>query len=450
MVAESDSGLTHEEIQAAEGLLRFIDESPSAFHAVSALRARFDEAGFVFLPEAQTWSCKPGGCYYTVRNGSSIIAFKVGGAVSEGYHFQITASHSDSPLFKIKAQPALEGPGSYRRLNVEAYGGMIDYTWFDRPLSLAGRVMVQAGNRIESRLVSLDRDVALIPSLAIHMDHGVNNGFAPNRRIDLCPVVSAGALEKEALQPLLANELDLHPDQIVSHDLYLVNRQAPCIWGAAGEFISAPRLDDLMCAYASAEAFLRSSNDSSVSVYCCFDNEEVGSNTKQGAMSTFLPDTLMRLNGALGGTEEWYHRALAGSLLVSCDNAHAVHPNHPEKSDEGNRSYLNQGIVVKEAANQKYCTDAFSSAVFCAVCNNANVPFQRFANRSDMAGGSTLGNLSNIQASMHGVDVGCAQLAMHSAYETAGARDVMLATRALLAFFDADIQISGADSATLR
>lgn len=229
MVAESGSGLTHEEIQAAEGLLRFIDESPSAFHAVSALRARFDEAGFVFLPEAQTWSCKPGGCYYTVRNGSSIIAFKVGGAVSEGYHFQITASHSDSPLFKIKAQPDLEGPGSYRRLNVEAYGGMIDYTWFDRPLSLAGRVMVQIGNRIESRLVSLDRDVALIPSLAIHMDHGVNNGFAPNRRIDLCPVVSAGALEKEALQPLLANELDLHPDQIVSHDLYLVNRQAPCI-----------------------------------------------------------------------------------------------------------------------------------------------------------------------------------------------------------------------------
>ena len=167
-------------------------------------------------------------------------------------------------------------------------------------------------------------------------------------------------------------------------------------------------------------------------------------------MSTFLPDTLMRLNGALDGTDEDYRRALAGSLLVSCDNAHAVHPNHPEKSDEGNRAYLNQGIVVKEAANQKYCTDAFSSAVFCAVCNNASVPFQRFANRSDMAGGSTLGNLSNIQASMHGVDVGCAQLAMHSAYETAGARDVMFATRALLAFFDADIQISGADSATLR
>lgn len=307
MVAESGSGLTHEEIQAAEGLLRFIDESPSAFHAVSALRARFDEAGFVFLPEAQTWSCKPGGCYYTVRNGSSIIAFKVGGAVSEGYHFQITASHSDSPLFKIKAQLALEGPGSYRRLNVEAYGGMIDYTWFDRPLSLAGRVMVQIGNRIESRLVSLDRDVALIPSLAIHMDHGVNNGFAPNRRIDLCPVVSAGALEKEALQPLLANELDLHPDQIVSHDLYLVNRQAPCIWGAAGEFISAPRLDDLMCAYASVEGFLRSANDSCVSVYCCFDNEEVGVQHQAGCYVYILARYAHALEWGFG----WYGRGIS-------------------------------------------------------------------------------------------------------------------------------------------
>lgn len=241
MLLESGKSLLHEEIQAAEGLLNFIGESPTAFHAVSALRARLDETGFVFLPEAQTWSCKPGGCYYTVRNGSSIIAFKVGSAVSEGYHFQITASHSDSPLFKIKAQPDLEGPGSYKRLNVEAYGGMIDYTWFDRPLSLAGRVMVQVENLIESRLVSLDRDVALIPSLAIHMDHGVNSGFAPNRRIDLCPVVSAGALEKETLQSFLANELGLRPDQIVGHDLFLVNRQAPCVWGAAGEFISAPQ-----------------------------------------------------------------------------------------------------------------------------------------------------------------------------------------------------------------
>lgn len=448
-MAELVNGLSYEQREAAEGLLNFIEESPSMFHTVAALRRRLEAQGFAYLPEAAAWDCQPGGRYFTVRNNSSIIAFKVGCGVAEGYHFQATASHSDSPTFKVKAVADLEGPGNYKRLNVEAYGGMIDYTWFDRPLSLAGRVMVETENRIESILISLDRDVALIPSLAIHMDHGVNSGFAPNRRVDLCPVVSAGKLKSESFDTYLADELGVHPEQIMGRDMYLVNRQEPRIWGAADEFISAPKLDDLMCAYTSFAAFLQSENEACVSVYCCFDNEEVGSNTKQGAMSTFLPDTLKRLNASLGFSDEAYRRALAGSMLVSCDNAHAVHPNHPEKSDEGNRSYLNQGLVVKEAANQKYCTDAFSSAVFCAICKNAGVPFQRFANRSDMAGGSTLGNLSNIQASMHGVDVGCPQLAMHSAYETAGSRDVMLAISALSAFYEADIQIMGADCATL-
>ncbi len=332
---------------------------------------------------------------------------------------------------------------------MEAYGGMIDYTWFDRPLSVAGRVMVETENRIESMLVSLDDVVAIIPSLAIHMDHGVNSGFAPNRKVDLCPLFSAGALSAGAFDELLAGRLGVRPQQVLGRDVFLVNRQQPMIWGAEDEFVSAPKLDDLMCAYASLDAFLRSNNQGGVSVFCCFDNEEVGSNTMQGALSTFLPDTLQRLNAALGGTDEMYRRALAASMLVSCDNAHAVHPNHPEKCDEGNRAFLNRGIVVKEAANQKYCTDAFSRAVFCAVCNNAGVPFQRFANRSDMAGGSTLGNLSNMQASMHGVDVGCAQLAMHSAYETAGARDVLLAKRAIQAFFDAALDITNCDGATL-
>lgn len=450
MSAELVAGLTYEERKAAEGLLRFVNESPSMFHAVQSIRTRLDAEGFTYLPETSSWECAPGGSYYTVRNGSSIIAFKVGAEVAEGYHFQVTASHSDSPTFKVKAKPDLAGPAEYQRLNVEAYGGMIDYTWFDRPLSLAGRVMVQSENRIESMLVSLEQDVALIPSVAIHMDHAVNSGFAPNRRVDLCPLVSAGKLKHESFDAFLADTMGIYPDQIVGRDLYLVNRQEPCIWGGAEEFISAPRLDDLMCAYASLEAFARSNNESCVSVFCCFDNEEVGSNTKQGAMSTFLPDTLKRLNAALGCSAESYRRALAGSFLVSCDNAHAVHPNHPEKSDEGNRAYLNQGIVVKEAANQKYCTDAFSRAVFCTVCKNAGVPFQRFANRSDMAGGSTLGNLSNIQASMHGVDVGCPQLAMHSAFETAGSRDVLLAISALHAFYEADIKVTAPDSATLE
>ncbi len=450
MAASMVDGLTFEERDAAQGLLGFIGESPSMFHTVAAIRRRLDEAGFVYLPEVRPWECEPGGSYYTVRNGSSVIAFKVGSDVRPACcHFQIAASHSDSPTFKLKANPSLEGPGPYARLNVEAYGGMIDYTWFDRPLSVAGRVLVETENRIESMLVSLDDVVAIIPSLAIHMDHGVNNGFAPNRKVDLCPLFSAGALSAGAFDELLAGRLGVRPQQVLGRDVFLVNRQEPMIWGAEDEFVSAPKLDDLMCAYASLDAFLCSSNQGSVSVFCCFDNEEVGSNTMQGALSTFLPDTLQRLSAALGGTDEMYRRALAASMLVSCDNAHAVHPNHPEKCDEGNRAFLNRGIVVKEAANQKYCTDAFSRAVFCAVCNNAGAPFQRFANRSDMAGGSTLGNLSNMQASMHGVDVGCAQLAMHSAYETAGARDVLLAVQAIQAFYDADLNITNCDGATL-
>ncbi len=450
MAASMVDGLTYEERSAAEGLFGFVEESPSMFHTVRSIRLRLDEAGFVYLPEVRPWECGPGGSYYTVRNSSSIIAFKVGSDVRPACcHFQIAASHSDSPTFKVKANPALEGPGAYARLNVEAYGGMIDYTWFDRPLSVAGRVMVETENRIESKLVSLEDPIAIIPSLAIHMDHSVNSGFAPNRKVDLCPLLSAGAVTSGEFDGLLAGELGVDPRQILGRDVYLVNRQEPMIWGAESEFVSAPKLDDLMCAYASLEAFLRSSNQGSVSVYCCFDNEEVGSNTMQGALSTFLPDTLQRLNAALGGSDEMYRRALAASMLVSCDNAHAVHPNHPEKCDEGNRAFLNQGIVVKEAANQKYCTDAFSRAVFSAICNNAGVPFQRFANRSDMAGGSTLGNLSNMQASIHGVDVGCAQLAMHSAYETAGSRDVLLATRAIEAFYGADLDVTSCDGATL-
>lgn len=449
MSVSSVDGLLYEERQVAEGLCGFIRECPSMFHTVSAIRKRLNIAGFKYLPEVRAWECQSGGKYYTIRNNSSIIAFTVGANVAEGYHFQLAASHTDSPTFKVKAQPALEGPGEYARLNVEAYGGMIDYTWFDRPLSVAGRVLVETENRIESIPVALDGDVCIIPSVAIHMDHNVNNGFAPNRKTDLVPLFSAGKVTAQQFDAMLAEQAGVMPEQILGRDIFLVNRQEPKIWGVEDEFISAPKLDDLMCAYASLCAFLESSNENCVSVFCCFDNEEVGSNTKQGAMSTFLPDTLTRLNGALGFGPEDYRRALAGSMLVSCDNAHAVHPNHPEKSDEGNRAFLNKGIVVKEAANQKYCTDGFSRALFCAICNNAGVDVQQFANRSDMAGGSTLGNLSNIQASMHGVDVGLPQLAMHSAYETAGACDVLSGIRAIKAFYNADFTITGADFATL-
>ena len=441
---------TAADIAAASELIEFIEQSPSMFHAASTARGYLYEAGFTYLPETAAWNVEPGGAYYTVRNNSSVIAWKVGEeATADGYHFQLTAAHSDSPTFKLKNTSELEGPEGYLRLDTEAYGGMIDYTWFDKPLSLAGRVLVRKGARIENRLVSLKEPVALIPSLAIHMNREMNKAFSPNRASDLCPVLSAGDITAGTVDALVAEALGVATEAIVSRDLFLVNLQKPTIWGAAKEFVSAPKLDDLACAFVSLKAFLASENASAVNVWCCFDNEEVGSNTKQGAMSTFLADTLERLNAALGKDTDELHRAIARSMLVSCDNAHAVHPNQAEKADALNRPHLNAGMVVKEAANQKYCTDAFSRAAFEAVCADAGVPVQAFANRSDMAGGSTLGNLSNTQVSLHGVDVGLPQLAMHSSYETGGTRDVALGTAALAAFFNANLQIDGADSITL-
>lgn len=435
-------------LETSRELLDFIAASPSMFHTAATIRRMLDEAGFTYLRECDAWEVEPGGCYYTVRNGSSVIAFKVGSRL-DSYHFQMSAAHADSPTFKVKAIPELEGPEGSLRLNVEGYGGMIDYTWLDRPLSVAGRVMVRGTKDVESRLLYVDRDVALIPSVAIHMNREVNQGFAFNHQVDLCPLFSAGELTEGAFVQLLADELGVSTDRVLAYDLFLVNRQPGVVWGAREEFVSAPKLDDLQCAFASLKAFLAARNDHDVSVYACFDNEEVGSLTKQGARSTFLRDTLVRLNAALGKDEPDYLRAVAGSFMVSCDNAHAVHPNHPEHADQANRPRLNGGVVIKEHAGQLYTTDAFSRAVFSALCRDAGVPVQTFANRSDKRGGSTLGNLSNAQVSVHALDIGLPQLAMHSSYETAGVRDTAWAVEALKAFFESDLCIEGADRATL-
>ncbi len=319
---------------AAEDLLDFIAQSPTMFHTAAAIRERLDAAGSTYLPEGAAWQVLPGGAYYTQRNGSSVVAWRVGGQVAPSvaaamdagagtapYHFQITASHSDSPCFKVKTSGEVEGPAGYLRLDTEAYGGMMDYTWFDRPLSLAGRVLVRDGARIESRLVALNRDVALVPSLAIHMDGGVNKGFAPNRASDLFPLLSAGDLAAGSpslaihmdggvnkgfapnrasdlfpllsagdlaagsLDMIIADALEVDPGQIAARDLFLVNRERGRVWGTTGEFISSPRLDDLMCAYTSLAAFIAGGNERAVSVYACFDNEEVGSETKQSIAS---------------------------------------------------------------------------------------------------------------------------------------------------------------------
>ena len=335
-------------MNAAKELLTFIENSPSMFHSIETIKGMLDEAGFTYLPERTCWDVKQGGTYYTIRNHSSIIAFRVGKELGD-YHFQMCASHSDSPTYKIKNVPELNGPGEYLRLDVEAYGGMIDNTWFDRPLTVAGRVLVKDGQGVSARLLYIDKDLLIIPNVAIHFNREVNNGYKYNRQVDLCPLFSAGELKKGAFDAMIAKELGVAAEDILGKDLFLVNRQPGTIWGYADEFVSSPKLDDLQCAYVSMKAFLEAKNERDVSVYCCFDNEEVGSNTKQGAMSTFLQDVLHRINGALGKTPEDYYQAVAGSFLVSCDNAHAVHPNHGEKTDAVNCSWMNKGIVIRRA-----------------------------------------------------------------------------------------------------
>lgn len=430
--------------ETSREVLNFIEHSPSCFHAVAQLSQMLDQAGYQRLKECDGWTLEQGGKYYVTRNGSSIIAFHVGEQL-DNYHFQITASHSDSPSYKVKEKAELKGKGGYLQLNTEGYGGMICSSWLDRPLSLAGRVLVRQGNVVETRLLNIDRDLLLIPNVAIHMNREVNSGMKYNQQVDMLPLFSAGECGENSYYELIAQELGVKPEDVVGCDLYLYPRVAPSLWGAKEEFISSPRLDDLQCAYTSMKALVDSHNPHGVNVCCCFDNEEVGSGTKQGALSTFLRDVLQRVHAALGHAPEDYFRAVAKSFMVSCDNAHAVHPNHPEKTDGENCVYMNKGIVVKFSANQKYTTDGISAAIFMQLCKDAQVPVQTFANRSDMAGGSTLGNLSTQQVSLHTVDVGLPQLAMHSTYETAGVKDSGYMVQALTAFYNTDLDITDSD-----
>lgn len=417
-------------------LMDFLDSSVTMFHAINECEKVLQRSGFTYLPENEKWNINKGK-YYTKRNSSSLIAFDI----AEGdYHFQISAAHSDSPTFKLKDRPVIEANG-YLKLNVEGYGGMINATWLDKPLTLAGRVMVNTDKGIETRLLHIDRDLLIIPNVPIHFNREINKGFAFNNQVDMLPILSAGNLKEADFDNILAKELGIEPEAILAKDLYLVNRQKAAVIGFDNELISSGRLDDLECVYTSLRGFVEAENKNHINVFAVFDNEEVGSVTKQGAMSTFLASTLDRVNTALGKSKEEYYTAIAKSILISCDNAHAVHPNHPELFDVKNRPVLNQGIAIKESANQKYTTDAFSRAILKKILEKKNIPYQTFANRSDIAGGSTLGNLSNTVVSMNAVDIGLPQLAMHSAYETAGAKDVGYAFETLKAFFEANIDI---------
>ena len=416
----------------AENLLKFIDRSPSAFHVIYNMKEELLKAGFTELKENDKWEICKGGKYFVTRNLSSLIAFKI--PENNFKSFNIMASHSDSPSFKIKENPEIDVDGKYTKLNVEGYGGMLNAPWFDRPLSVAGRIITEKDGRIETVLCNADRDLLIIPNLAIHQNRNANDGYKYNNQVDMLPLFGDGEA-KGSLFKIIAGCAEVNEEDIIGSDLFLYNREEGRIWGAHNEFISSSQLDDLECAYASLQGLLKAENPESVTVHCVLDNEEVGSGTKQGAESTFLKDTLMRINLCLGKTDEEYRMALASSFMVSADNAHAVHPAHTDKADPTNHSYLNGGVVIKHSANQKYTTDAVSAAVMKIILKKAGIPYQVFVNRSDMAGGSTLGNISNTQVALNTVDIGVAQLAMHSPYETAGLKDVTYLINAAEAFF---------------
>ena len=417
------------------GMMDFIGRSPTAFQAVENLCGMLEGAGYERLDEARAWALRPGGRYFVTRNRSAVMAFRLPDAGLT--HFQITSSHADSPCFKLKPVPGRAQNG-YAVLNVEKYGGMIMSTWMDRPLSIAGRLIVREDGALRTRLVDLDRDVALIPNLPIHFNRSVNDGVALNPQVDMLPVYGEAGADWLALA---AGAAGVDARDVAGFDLFLVNRDAPKLWGAEGAYIAAPRLDDLECAYAACRALIGSKPSGHIDVMCVLDNEEVGSGSKQGADSTMLRDLLARITMALDAPAQALEAAIARSFMLSADNAHAVHPNHPEQYDAENRVRMNGGVVVKFNANQKYTSDGVSQAVFEAICERAGVPVQRYANRSDIAGGSTLGNIANTHVSLNTVDIGLAQLAMHSACESAGARDVDHMVNALRAFHETEIDI---------
>lgn len=429
-----------EYIKYAKEMLEFIEKSPSCFHVVDNIKNTLIEEGFLELKENQEWELSWGKGYFVIRNDSSVTAFRLP-KKGEASGFHITAAHSDSPTFKLKEAPEMRVEEKYVRLNTEKYGGMILSTWLDRALSVAGRVAVhdEKTGRVMTKLVNIDKDLLVIPNVAIHMNREMNKGVEYNPQTDMLPLFacceegrSGGSLLEEA-----AKETGVKAEDILGHDLFLYVREKGRIIGENGEFVLSPKLDDLQCVYAAVKAFTESVPADYINVCTIFDNEEVGSGTRQGADSTFLEDTLRRIAGGLSEGEDRYLQWVADSFLISADNAHAVHPNHPEKADPTNRPYLNGGIVIKYHGSQKYTTDAVSAAYMKSLCRQADVPYQTYANRSDILGGSTLGNISTAHVSVESADIGLPQLAMHSAVETAGTKDTAYGVEVLKVFFSA-------------
>ena len=403
-----------------QNLISFLEGALSPFHAVAQQCARLDAAGYERLSEAQVWTLEAGKGYYLTRNGSALIAFRL--PKCSARRFMITASHSDSPVLKLKDAPEMPAVNGMKRLNTEVYGGALLAPWFDRPLGVAGRLVTRTARGMETHLVDCGRDVALIPSLAIHFDRQANNGHAIKPQAELLPVY--GLEGAPDLLDLAAEAAGVARADILAHDLVLYNAEQPRVWGAKGEFLSAGKLDDLASVHASLEGFLAAGESGSIPVHAVFDNEEIGSSTMQGACAGFLRDTLSRIAAALGWTEQAYLAALSESFLLSSDGAHAAHPNHTECADPVTRARVGGGVALKFSGAQRYATDAVSAAVVRRAADLAGISVQTYVNHSDYPGGTTLGNLSVRQVAVRTADVGIPMLAMHSPYETCGVSDV--------------------------
>lgn len=434
-------------MDTVQKLFTFIEKSSSPFHAIENMKQELEGQGYIQLLEGSAWKLEEGGNYYVIRNSSAIIAFRI--PKRDFLGFQIMASHSDSPSFRIKEYPEMEVENHYVKLNVEKYGGMLCAPWLDRPLSVAGRLVIREGNRLVTKLVNVDRDLCMIPNLAIHMNREANEGYKYNAQKDMLPLYGCESA-KGTFMARVAETAGVEEEDIVGNDLFLYNRMKGSVWGASEEYISIGRLDDLQCAFASLQAFLQAADGESIPVHCVFDNEEVGSSTKQGAGSTFLFDTLLRINESLGRTSSQYRQALASSFMLSADNAHGVHPNQPDKACPTNRPYPNGGVVIKFSANQKYTTDGMAAAIFTQLCERAKVPYQTYVNRSDILGGSTLGNISGTQVAVNTIDIGLAQLAMHSPYETGGAKDTDYLIRVAKEFYQSSVVENGPGEYTME
>ncbi|MGD1815681.1 MAG: M18 family aminopeptidase [Pleomorphochaeta sp.] len=418
-------------IDSTKDLINFIDNSPSCFQAINTIENQLANNGFIELKENEKFKIENNKSYYVKRNNSSLIAFRV---PQEYKGFSIIASHTDSPTFKLKSNPEVIREKLYTVINTEPYGGMLLAPWFDRPLSIAGRVFVKNGENIEEKLLTIDKDLLTIVNLAIHQNRDANKGIEYKKQVDMLPIIGLGE-NKNAINSLIAKTLEISEDKIISSDLFLYNRMKSSIWGLEDEFFSAPRIDDLQGVYSSMKALLNIKDSSYINMALFLDNEEVGSGTKQGALSDFLKITIDRISYALNWDVEDKAIYQANSFMVSSDNGHALHPNYMQKSDIVNKPVVNGGVLIKHSANQKYTTDAKTFAIFKMILDKDGIPYQEFFNNSDVPGGATLGNLVNHSYSINTIDIGVAQLAMHSPYETGGTKDTYNLIKAMEAFY---------------